>query len=163
LTVEFQTIRDRQVWWVHNPIEWLEVYQLTIEATGEDSYVMTNYLPIFLSSPVESSQFADSTGQGSHDSHLWVHWFCNLSRVALREVADKGGEVGLVILTVKSLFMSALERWFQGKIEEITVLAGLDVNTTNDLSLGSTRLIFQEEIMFEEREVWMVDGWRFEE
>jgi hypothetical protein len=59
--------------------------------------------------------------------------------------------------------MSALERWFQGKIEEITVLAGLDVNTTNDLSLGSTRLIFQEEIMFEEREVWMVDGWRFEE
>jgi hypothetical protein len=38
------------------------------------------------------------------------------------------------------------------------VLAGLDVNTTNDLSLGSTRLIFQEEIMFEEREVWMVDG-----
>jgi hypothetical protein len=33
-----------------NPIEWLEVYQLTIEATGGDSYVMGNYLPICLSS-----------------------------------------------------------------------------------------------------------------
>jgi hypothetical protein len=33
-----------------NPIEWLEVYQLTIEATRGDSYVMANYLPICLSS-----------------------------------------------------------------------------------------------------------------
>jgi hypothetical protein len=31
-----------------NPIEWLEVYQLAIEATGGDSYVMANYLPIYL-------------------------------------------------------------------------------------------------------------------
>jgi hypothetical protein len=30
--------------------EWLEVYQLTIEATGGDSYIMINYLPVFLSS-----------------------------------------------------------------------------------------------------------------
>jgi hypothetical protein len=33
-----------------NPAEWLEVYQLTIEVIGRDSYVMANYLPIFLSS-----------------------------------------------------------------------------------------------------------------
>jgi hypothetical protein len=32
-----------------NPIEWLEVYQLTIEVDGGDSYVMTNYLSICLS------------------------------------------------------------------------------------------------------------------
>jgi hypothetical protein len=29
-----------------NPAEWLEVYQLTIEATGGESYTMANYLPI---------------------------------------------------------------------------------------------------------------------
>jgi hypothetical protein len=33
-----------------NPAEWLEVYQLTIEAAGEDSYVMANYLPVCLPS-----------------------------------------------------------------------------------------------------------------
>jgi hypothetical protein len=33
-----------------NLTEWLEVYQLAIEATGEDSYIMVNYLPVFLSS-----------------------------------------------------------------------------------------------------------------
>jgi hypothetical protein len=32
-----------------NPAEWLEVYQLTIEAIVRDSYVMANHLPIFLS------------------------------------------------------------------------------------------------------------------
>jgi hypothetical protein len=33
-----------------NPVEWLEVYQLTIEAADGDSYVMANYLPFCLSS-----------------------------------------------------------------------------------------------------------------
>jgi hypothetical protein len=32
-----------------NRTEWLEVYQLTIEATGGDSYVMANYLLVCLS------------------------------------------------------------------------------------------------------------------
>jgi hypothetical protein len=32
-----------------NTAEWLEVYQLTIEAAGGDSYIMANYLPINLS------------------------------------------------------------------------------------------------------------------
>jgi hypothetical protein len=32
-----------------NPAEWLEVYQLTIEAAGGNSYIIANYLPIFLS------------------------------------------------------------------------------------------------------------------
>jgi hypothetical protein len=33
-----------------NPTEWLEVYQLAIEATGGGSYVMANYLLVCLSS-----------------------------------------------------------------------------------------------------------------
>jgi hypothetical protein len=33
-----------------NPAEWLEVYQLTIEAASGDSYVMANYLLVYLSS-----------------------------------------------------------------------------------------------------------------
>jgi hypothetical protein len=34
----------------NNPVKWLEVYQLTTEAVGGDSYVMANYLPVCLSS-----------------------------------------------------------------------------------------------------------------
>jgi hypothetical protein len=37
-----------------NPIELLEVYHLTIEATGGDSYVMANYLPVYLSSSIRT-------------------------------------------------------------------------------------------------------------
>jgi hypothetical protein len=33
-----------------SPIKWFEVYQLAIEATRGDSYIMANYLPICLSS-----------------------------------------------------------------------------------------------------------------
>jgi hypothetical protein len=32
-----------------NPTEWLKVYQLTIEAIGGDSYIMANYLLVYLS------------------------------------------------------------------------------------------------------------------
>jgi hypothetical protein len=33
-----------------NPAEWLEMYQITIEAVGGDSYSMENYLQVNLSS-----------------------------------------------------------------------------------------------------------------
>jgi hypothetical protein len=37
-----------------NPAEWLEVYQLTIETADGDSYIMANYLPVYLSSSVRT-------------------------------------------------------------------------------------------------------------
>jgi hypothetical protein len=58
-----------------------------------------------------------------------------------------------MIFAIKPLFMPALERYFQWEIEEIMVRMSLDADTTDDISLGSARLIFQEEIMFEEREI----------
>jgi hypothetical protein len=33
-----------------NLVEWLEVYQLIIKATGGDSFILANYLPVCLSS-----------------------------------------------------------------------------------------------------------------
>jgi hypothetical protein len=53
----------------------------------------------------------------------------------------------------KPLFVPTLERYFQGDIDEITIQTSLDADITDDLSLGSARLIFQEEIVFEEREI----------
>jgi hypothetical protein len=37
-----------------NPIEWLKVYQLIIEATKGGSYVMANYLPVCISSSAKT-------------------------------------------------------------------------------------------------------------
>jgi hypothetical protein len=45
-----------------NISEWLEVYQLTIEATEGDSYVMANYLHVCLSSSARAFLLGLPTG-----------------------------------------------------------------------------------------------------
>jgi hypothetical protein len=45
-----------------NPAKWLEVYQLTIKATGGDSYIMENYLQVCLSSSARTSLLGLPTG-----------------------------------------------------------------------------------------------------
>jgi hypothetical protein len=45
-----------------NPAEWLEVYRLVIEAAIGDSYVMINYLPIYLSSSTRTWLIGLPTG-----------------------------------------------------------------------------------------------------
>jgi hypothetical protein len=47
--LNFKTLRIEKYDGSTNPSEWLEVYQLTIEAIGGDSYVMAYYLPVCLS------------------------------------------------------------------------------------------------------------------
>jgi hypothetical protein len=49
-----------------------------------------------------------------------------------------------MIFTIKPLFVSTLEGKFQGEVEEIVMQVGLDANTTNNLSLSDTQLVFQE-------------------
>jgi hypothetical protein len=52
-----------------NPVEWLEVYQLAIEAVGGGSYVMANYLPVYLSSSTRTWLL----GLPSGSVHSWTH------------------------------------------------------------------------------------------
>jgi hypothetical protein len=51
--------------------------------------------------------------------------------------------------------MPTLERWFQGKVQKIAVLVALDADTADDLTFGNAGLIFQEEVILEEWEVWV--------
>jgi hypothetical protein len=60
-----------------NSAEWLEVYQLTIEATGGDSYVMANYLPIYLSSLARMWLMAFPTGSVRSWSDLCRQFISN--------------------------------------------------------------------------------------
>jgi hypothetical protein len=59
-----------------------------------------------------------------------------------------------MILIIEPYPMTSPQRDFQGKIEEASVRASLKTYAPNDLLVGGTRLILQEEIIFEQREVW---------
>jgi hypothetical protein len=59
-------------------------------------------------------------------------------------VADKRGKTGVMIFAVKPLLMPSLEGIFQREVEEVTMWAGLNTNTTYNLSLSGSRLVFQE-------------------
>jgi hypothetical protein len=56
-----------------NPSEWLVVYQLTIEPTDGDSYIMANYLSVYLSSSVSTWLLELPVGS----VHSWSH-LCRL-------------------------------------------------------------------------------------
>jgi hypothetical protein len=56
-----------------NSAEWLEVYQLTIEAASRDSYVLANYLPVCLSSSTRTWLLGLPAGS----AHCWNH-LCRL-------------------------------------------------------------------------------------
>jgi hypothetical protein len=83
-----------------NPAEWLEVYQLTIEATGGDSYFMANYLLVCLSSSTRTWLLELPTGSVHSWNHLCqlitsnYHAMCARPRVNwdLASVVQKKGE-----------------------------------------------------------------------
>jgi hypothetical protein len=49
LALNFKPSRIKKYDGSTNPVEWLEMYQLAIEPAKGHSYVMANYLPIFIS------------------------------------------------------------------------------------------------------------------
>jgi hypothetical protein len=54
-----------------------------------------------------------------------------------------------MLLVVEPRFVPSLERHFHRKIKKATIRVRLKSYTTDDLSVISVRLIFQEEIAFE--------------
>jgi hypothetical protein len=69
-----------------NPAEWLEVYQLAIEAVGGDSYAMANYLPVCLSSSARTWLLGLPTGS----VHSWNH-LCRLFTSNFRATCARPG------------------------------------------------------------------------
>jgi hypothetical protein len=67
----------------------------------------------------------------------------------LRESVNKGREARFMLLIVEPGFVPSLERQFHRKIKKATIRVRLKSYTTDDLSVISVRLIFQEEIAFE--------------
>jgi hypothetical protein len=69
-----------------NPTEWLEVYQLTIEAAGGDSYIMANYLPVCLSSSARTWLL----GLPTRSVRSWTH-LCHLFNSNFRATCARRG------------------------------------------------------------------------
>jgi hypothetical protein len=62
-----------------NPAECLKVYQLTIEATGGDSYIIANYLPVCLPSSARTWVLGLPAGlvcSWNHLCRLFTSNFC---------------------------------------------------------------------------------------
>jgi hypothetical protein len=70
-----------------------------------------------------------------------------------RELAYKRREVGIVVLTVKPSLMPSPKRSFQQKVEEHGTRAGLETHTPDNLVVSGTQLVFQENVVLEQREI----------
>jgi hypothetical protein len=60
-----------------------------------------------------------------------------------------------MVLAIEPCPVPSSKRGFQGKIKEASTRASLKTYAPNDLSIGDTRLILQEEIIFKQREIWI--------
>jgi hypothetical protein len=78
-----------------NLSEWLEVYQLAVEIVGWDSYVMTNYLSVCLSSSARSWLLGLPSGSVRSWNHLrWL--FTNNFRATCAHPGADWDIVGVV-------------------------------------------------------------------
>jgi hypothetical protein len=84
--------------------------------------------------------------------HEWSRLFAP-SSPEFREPAYEWREARFMVLKIEPCLLPSPMRGFQGKIQEASTRASLKTYTPNDLSVGCTRLILQEEIIFEQREV----------
>jgi hypothetical protein len=71
-----------------NPTEWLKVYQLSIEATGGDSYVIENYLPVCLSSSARTWLLGLPMGSVQSCNHLHQLFTSNFRATCVRLGVD---------------------------------------------------------------------------
>jgi hypothetical protein len=76
-------------------------------------------------------------------------WLFMPSTLELRKVTYKWREARFMVFTIKPGHMPSPEGNFHWQIDESTVGASLKANTTDNFSIGSAQLVFQEEIIFE--------------
>jgi hypothetical protein len=100
-------------------------------------------------------QDVDLVGQGSNLGKLeWSRLFTPCA-IVLKEAAHEGREARLMILAIEPCLVPSLKRSFYGKIKEASTRAGLETYAPNNLSASSTRLVLQEDVVFEKRKVRM--------
>jgi hypothetical protein len=82
----------------------------------------------------------------------WSQLFA-LGSLELREPAYKWREARFMVFAIEPCLVPSSGRGFQGKIIEASARVSLKIYALNDLLVGGTQLILQEEIIFEQGEV----------
>jgi hypothetical protein len=67
-------------------------------------------------------------------------------------LANERREVGFMILTIEPCPVPSVKGGFQVKFQNTSTGAGLKTHAPNNLSVGGTWLVFQEEITLKQRE-----------
>jgi hypothetical protein len=71
------------------------------------------------------------------------------SPLEFRKSAYEGGEAGFMVLTVEPGPVPSSKGSFHWKFKKAAMMAGLEAHAPDDLPVSGTRLIFQEEVIFE--------------
>jgi hypothetical protein len=99
-------------------------------------------------------QEVDLVDQGNHlRSFEQSRLFTPIS-LELEKLAYEGREVGFVVLIVEPCSMPSPEGILQGEIKKISTRVGLLAYASYNFSVGCARLVLQEELVFEQGEVW---------
>jgi hypothetical protein len=98
-------------------------------------------------------QKVDLVHQGRNLGELELSRLFTPSSLEFGEPAYKWREAGLMVLIIEPCSMPSLERSFQRKVEEASTREGLKTYSPINLLVSGTRLVFQEEVVFELRKV----------
>jgi hypothetical protein len=99
-------------------------------------------------------QEVDLVNQGNHLRCFERGRLFTPSSIELRKLAYEGREAGFMVLTVEPCSVPSSERIFQGEIKKTSTRAGLKAYASYNFSICCARLVFQEEVVFEQGEVW---------
>jgi hypothetical protein len=107
---------------------------------------------------IDSSQTAlfqeiNLVGQGHDMGELKTSRFFTPRPLKFRELAYKRREVGFVVLIVEPCHVPSLNRSLHWNVKEAGARAGLETHTPDNLAISSTRLIFQEKVILEQRKI----------
>jgi hypothetical protein len=81
-------------------------------------------------------------------SRLFTPW-----PLEFRESAYKRGEATFMVLTVEPRHVPSLKVCFHRKDKEADTRAGLETHPSDNLAISGARLVFQEEVIFEQGKV----------
>jgi hypothetical protein len=71
-----------------------------------------------------------------------------------RESANEMGEAGLVVLAIEPRPMPSPKGSIHWEVKEASTRAGLETHTSDNLAVSDARLVFQEKVILEQREIW---------
>jgi hypothetical protein len=75
------------------------------------------------------------------------------SPLVFRESACEGGEAGFMVLAIEAGSAPSSKRSLHWEFEKATSRAGSETNTSDNILVGGTQLIFQKHVILQQREV----------